>query len=1806
VSLAEPQRNGESLSIAASNTAGELATVTIAVPDTQAPAPVSELRVSDDGAQLSGLGEAGATVTVRDANGAVLGSAPVQDDGRFSVTLDPAQTNGQVLAVEQRDGAGNLSAPLTVQAPDSEAPEPVSALVLSADGGVLTGQGEPGTTVTVRSGAAVIGTALVAEDGSFRVTLTPAQLNGQTLSVTLTDGGNNVSSAIELLAPDLQAPASAEDLQLNAEGTVLSGSAEAGTTVEVRDPQGGLLGNALVAADGRFEVSLPAQTNGEVLTVVVIDGAGYTSPPISLTAEDATAPLAPENVQVNANGSQLVGTGEVGSTVTVRNAAGEVVGTGDVPAGGLFVINLSPPQDNAQSLQVTLTDAQANTSQATTVIAPTAAAPDAPSDVSVSLDGATVSGTAVGAVSVTVRDANGAALVTVQVQADGSFTALLPTPLSNGEPLSVVATDSGGRVSIEQPLNAPDTTPPEAALNVAVSADGSRISGSAEPGSTVLVRNGSGELGSVRVGTDGSFVVRLDPLLLTGDSAEVVVIDAAGNENPEPVQVFGPPSVPVDSPSELVLSLDGFSLSGVGMPGTQITVTAGGQALGSASVGSDGAFLVFLSSAQLNGQTLQVSAQSAAGVVSDPASLTARDITAPDAPMQLRVESDGSALSGRGERGATVSVRDASGRLLGSGEVDDDGRFSLLLDPAPRNGETLQVSQVDAAGNLSLVTTATAPDLTPPDAATGLALNAAATVLSGQGEAGASVTVRDANGAVLANGTVNQAGQFQITLPAAQVSGAPLHVTLADRAGNTSEPAEVATPDRTPPLAVTQLSLSADGSQLSGAGEAGAMVRVRTPDGTVVGSIRVADDGLFTIILTPAQNAGLTLGVTQVDAAGNVSAALTLVTPDLQPPAALSNVTLNNDGLTLHGLGQAGNTVRVSDQQGKVIGIGQVAANGTFVLTLDTPQLNAERLSAVQSNPGGIPSVAVAVTAPDLTPPAAPTELMLTQSGLQLSGRSEPNSTVEVRNAAGERLGTTVADANGTFRIDLDTAQLNGEALQVTARDAAGNVSLSAPFAADDVTPPEPVSHLALSADGITLTGHGEVGAKVTVTGIEGAFLGDAVVDAQGHFSVRLDPPAVPGLALSVVQVDTGDNPSLPATLEVPAIAPPDTPSQLLLAEDGLSLGGVASPGSTVRVYGPNGLLLGSAEVQADGNFTVSLTSRQANGEVLEVSAEGIDGSLSLPTTVQAPDLIAPQPVTQLLLSNSGLVLSGNGEIGATVRVTGNGGIALGDAVVGTDGRFSVTLETAQLNGERLSVEQVDVAGNISDSISLVVADRTAPDAPADLQFGAGGSVLLGIGEAGTRVTVMAADGALLGSATVRDNGTFEVALTPVQANGETVHVVLTDAAGNRSTGADLTALDTTAPAILSEVTVSSDGVTLTGRGEIGAVVTVRNAANQALGTATVDSSGNFTLALSPALSNAEVLTLTQADAAGNVSPPLSITTPDFTPLEPLTLVRISVDGSVVTGRGEPGATVTVRDAMGQELGRGLVQADETFRVELSPAQINQQVLDVQQADPPGNLSEPVQVIAPDRTPPLAPDNLSLNAAGNQLSGTGEIGTTVRVSVGGQLIGTGTVAADGRFLVQLDAPQLNGEQLSVSLEDASQNVSLPTSLLALDVTPPAQVLASLNADGTQVTGSGEAGARITVVNNLGNLLARGVIDSDGRFVLDLSTPQQNGEVLHVVAQDATGNPSTPLLLTARDLTPPEPLLNLSLNAGGTLLTGNGEVGATVTVRGADGSVLGSVTVPASGAFSVPIAPAQANGQTLTIIATDAAGNSGAA
>ncbi|CAI3795008.1 hypothetical protein GLGCALEP_01095 [Pseudomonas sp. MM221] len=292
--------------------------------------------------------------------------------------------------------------------------------------------------------------------------------------------------------------------------------------------------------------------------------------------------------------------------------------------------------------------------------------------------------------------------------------------------------------------------------------------------------------------------------------------------------------------------------------------------------------------------------------------------------------------------------------------------------------------------------------------------------------------------------------------------------------------------------------------------------------------------------------------------------------------------------------------------------------------------------------------------------------------------------------------------------------------------------------------------------------------------------------------------------------------------------------------------------------------------------------------------------------------------------------------------------------MAGPDGSFTVALNPAQANGELLDVVAIDNAGATSLPTQITAPDITAPTAPSELAVNADGTVITGRAEPGSTVRVLAADGTtVLGTAVVGATGIFSITLNPPQVDGEILHVTATDAAGNASgassvTAPDIDGVDTTPPQAPTNLAITLAGSQLSGRGEAGASVQVRDAAGNVLATGTVGPDGTFIVTLAPAVNNGSTLQVTLTDAAGNVSQPGSVTSPDLqAPAQPTDMAL--VDGVTFTGRGEPGATVQVRDSAGNVIGTGLVNAGGTFSVTLSPAQANGEALDVRLVDSAGN-----------------------------------------------------------------------------------------------------------------------------------------------------------------------------------------------------------------------------------------------------------------
>ncbi|HBZ14643.1 MAG TPA: Ig-like domain repeat protein, partial [Pantoea sp.] len=245
-------------------------------------------------------------------------------------------------------------------------------------------------------------------------------------------------------------------------------------------------------------------------------------------------------------------------------------------------------------------------------------------------------------------------------------------------------------------------------------------------------------------------------------------------------------------------------LTGSGEVGAKISVYDGSTLLGTTTVGSNGSWSFIATTLSNGAHTLNVTATDAAGNVSPNVSTTLTvDTVAPAASTLTIVDDAGSTpvtltngaytrdttpvLSGTAEVGAVVTIFDGS-TALGSVTVGAGGSWTFTTAALANGAHPLTTTVTDSAGNVSTGNTAVTVnvDTVPPAAVSGLAIDATGTTVTGSGEVGATVTVRDASGASLGTATVGAGGAWSVNLTTAQTTGASLSVIQTDRAGNVS------------------------------------------------------------------------------------------------------------------------------------------------------------------------------------------------------------------------------------------------------------------------------------------------------------------------------------------------------------------------------------------------------------------------------------------------------------------------------------------------------------------------------------------------------------------------------------------------------------------------------------------------------------------------------------------------------------------------------------------------------------------------------------------------------------------------------------------------------------------------------------------------------------------------------------------------------------------------------------------------------------------------------------------------------------
>ncbi|MDE9388014.1 Ig-like domain-containing protein [Pseudomonas aeruginosa] len=1677
-------------------------------PDTTPPKAASGLKIAPDGSSISGQAEAGASVGI-DTNGDGKPDLTVIADanGNFTAPLNPPLTNGQTVTVVVTDPAGNASPPAQVTAPDTTAPAPATDVQVAPDGSSVTGNAEPGATVGVDTDGdgQPDTTVVVGPGGSFEVPLNPPLTNGETVTVIVTDPAGNSSTPVTAEAPDFpDAP------QVNASnGSVLSGTAEAGVTIVITDGNGNPIGQTSADANGNWSFTPGSQLpDGTVVNVVARDAAGNSSPATSITV-DGVAPSAP--VVEPSNGSELSGTAEPGSSVTLTDGNGNPIGQTTADANGNWSFTPSTPLPDGTVVNVVARDAAGNSSPPASVTVD-AVAPATPTvDPS---NGTTLSGTAEPGSSVTLTDGNGNPIGQVTADGSGNWTFTPSTPLPNGTVVNATATDPSGNASSPASVTVDAVAPATPVVNPS---NGSTLSGTAEPGATVTLTDGNGNpIGQVTADGSGNWSFTPTTPLPNGTVVNATATDASGNTSAgSSVTVDSvAPATPVVNPS------NGTTLSGTAEPGSSVTLTDGnGNPIGQVTADGSGNWSFTPSTPLADGTVVNATATDPAGNTGGQGSTTV-DAIAPATPTVNL--SNGSSLSGTAEPGSTVILTDGNGNPIAEVTADGSGNWTYTPSTPIANGTVVNVVAEDAAGNSSPPATVTVDSSAPPAPV----INPSnGVVISGTAEAGATVTLTDASGNPIGQVTADGSGNWSFTPGTPLANGTVIVATATDPTGNPSPQAATTVDAVAPPAPVIDPS---NGAEISGTAEAGAKVILTDGSGNPIGETTADGSGNWTFTpATPLANGTVVNAVAQ-DPAGNTGPQGSTTVDAVAPNTPVVNPS---NGNLLNGTAEPGSTVTLTDGNGNPIGQTTADGSGNWSFTPGSQLPNGTVVNVTASDAAGNTSPP-ATTTVDSSLPSIPQ--VDPSNGSVISGTADAGNTIIITDGNGNPIGQVTADGSGNWSFTPGIPLPDGTVVNVVARSPSNVDSAPAVITVDGVAPAAPVID---PSNGSVIAGTAEAGATVILTDGGGNPIGQATADGSGNWTFTPSTPLANGTVINAVAQDPAGNTSGPASVTVDAIAPP---APVINPSNGVVISGTAEAGATVILTDGNGNPIGQVTADGSGNWSFTPGTPLANGSVINALAQDAAGNTSGPASTTV-DSVAP--ATPVLDPSNGTVISGTAEAGATVILTDGGGNPIGQATADGSGNWSFTPGTPLTNGTVINAVAQDAAGNTSGPVSTTV-DAVAPATP--VIDPSNGVELSGTAEPGVRVILTDGNGNPIGQTLADGSGNWSFTPGTPLANGTVVNAVAQDPAGNTS-GPASTTVDTVAPA--TPVINASNGSVITGTAEVGAKVILTDGNGNPIGETTADGSGNWTFTPGTPLANGTVINAVAEDAAGNASGPASTTVDSVAPSAPL--LSISADGALLTGTAEPNSQVRIV-VNGDTANPITVTVDGAgnFSLPFAPPLITGELIAGVAVDAAGNVSGPATINAPD----LAPPTISVPEAADTWINAAEIGDGIQVDVTvrptmqvGQVVTVkfagqngyeaevshtltaGDIAA-GNLTLTLTPPGGMGpfpEGASTVTADINGGTASTPVPFTIDTIPPATPVLSLV--GNILTISAEPGTELTVTVDVGGVTATATVTADNSGLaslnlltdldIDFSWDQLLNAQVSVVGRDPAGNPS---------------------------------------------------------------------------------------
>ncbi|HHZ9017926.1 TPA: Ig-like domain-containing protein [Enterococcus faecalis] len=1117
---------------------------------------------STAGYEVKGTADANATVEIRNAGGAVIGTGTADGTGAFTVTIPAGEAGAnETLTAVAKNASGTESTPTTFQTPADEAtvtaPTITGVTGNSTAGYEVKGTADANATVEIRNaGGTVIGTGTADGTGAFTVTIPAGEAGAnETLTAVAKNASGTESTPTTFQTPADEATVTAPTITgvtgNSTAGYEIKGTADANATVEIRNAGGAVIGTGTADGTGAFTVTIPAGEAGanETLTAVAKNASGTESTPTTFqTPADPNTPVATPIVETvtgsTTKGYEVKGTAEVGTTIEVRDAAGTVLGTATTGTDGKYTVTLDSGTATAnQTLSVVAKNASGTESQPATATTPAdVTAPTVDNITGNSGSGYEITGTADPNTTIEVRDPSGAVIGTGTSDANGDFTVTLPTGTTNpGDTLTVIGKDNAGNESqpteVLVPADATVTAPTVTGVT-GNSVAGYQVTGTADPNATIEIRDADGNV--IATGTadgTGSFAVNLPAgTANANETLTALAKDPAGNTSTPTTfqtpadEVVAPPSVDKVTGN----TTQGYQVTGTAELGTTIEVRAtDGTVLGTATTGPTGQYTVTLASGKATAkQTVNVVAKNDTGLESQPTTaMTPADVTTPTIGDITGDSTTGYEITGTADPNTTIEVRNPDGTIIGTTTTDDQGNFTVDLPAGVANpGDTLTVVGKDGDGNESQPTEVTVPEdatVAAPTVTTVTGTTATGYQVTGTAEPNVTIEIHNEAGLVIATGTTDGAGAFTITLPTGTATANEALTAIAkDAAGKESNPTAFKTPaDPDAPVTTPTVDKitgsTTKGYQVVGAAEVGTTVEVRDADGTVLGMATTGTDGKYTVTLEPGKaSANETITVVAKNATGKESQPATATTPaDLATPTIDSITGNSGKGYEITGTAEPKTTIDVRDADGTIIAATTANETGQYTVTLPAGVVTpGETITIISKDGAGNESQPATAVIPADVVLAAPTITKVEgnkANGYTVTGTADPNVTVQFYNSSEQLLASGNTTTGGTFSVHIAAGlATEKETLTALTTDTQGNVSPKTTFMTPaDITgepeikiaAPTVSSVLGTSKAGYLIKGTAEPNRIIQISNrLLRSVIAVGATDAEGNFAIQL------------------------------------------------------------------------------------------------------------------------------------------------------------------------------------------------------------------------------------------------------------------------------------------------------------------------------------------------------------------------------------------------------------------------------------------------------------------------------------------------------------------------------------------------------------------------------------------------------------------------------------------------------------------------------------------------------------------------------